>query len=155
LSIAHEQELLRRGLSLEQIAELRDDLQYRSLERGGRARAVAKLIEAGLEEHLPSVPGFVIKELEDARPYWTLAGPPGLVIPVHDDKGRIVAIQIIWCDFHANTPAHFGVARLSVRCINACDPCLQLIPSVGRKRFRPHANMAHMFQVLNQMRASS
>ena len=63
---------------------------YRTLGKD-RLAAVQSLIAAGMEKSLPRVPGFVVKE-KDGRRYWTVAGWGGLLIPVRDVKGRIVAI---------------------------------------------------------------
>ena len=67
---------------------------YRSHQLKGRAETVAKLIEAGHERHLPHVPGFVQQTNKNGKRYWTLAGSPGMLIPVRDVEGRIVGIKI-------------------------------------------------------------
>jgi hypothetical protein len=87
LSIGHERMLIERGLT----GDLRAG-GYRTL-AGGRAWAVAALINSGLEQHLPSVPGLVVKEREGKR-YWTIAGRGGLLVPVRDEQGRIVALMV-------------------------------------------------------------
>jgi hypothetical protein len=94
LSQPHQAALLRRGLPPEQVAHFDDLLQYRSLELTGRAEAVAKLIEAGHEPLLPHVPGFIQKANKAGRRYWTLAGSPGMLIPVRDVEARILALKI-------------------------------------------------------------
>jgi hypothetical protein len=40
------------------------------------------------------VPGFVFKDGNDGRPYLTLAGAAGLLVPVRDALGNIVALQV-------------------------------------------------------------
>ena len=90
----HRLQLKRRGFSLEQILDAADRLLYRSLPLRGRAKIVAKLIAAGAEKHFPHVPGFIQKTGDDGSRYWTLAGSPGMLIPVRDIEGRIVALKI-------------------------------------------------------------
>ena len=94
LSVGHQSALTRRGLTPEQVGRLRDVHQYRSHGLTGRAEAVAKLIEAGHERHLPHVPGFVVKTNKNGRRYWTLAGSPGMLIPIRDVDGRIGGLKI-------------------------------------------------------------
>jgi hypothetical protein len=71
----HVEALRKRGLK----GDLRR-IGYRSLEDKGRAKAVQALIQAGLEKHLPQVPGFFVQEKGTFR-YWTVSGPVGLLIP--------------------------------------------------------------------------
>jgi len=66
-----------------------------------RINAVNALIDMGMECHFPTVPGFVVKE-KDGRSYWSLTGYGGLLIPIRDVQGRIVAITIRSDD--ANAP---------------------------------------------------
>jgi hypothetical protein len=89
LTHEHRMRLRTRGLSNEVI----DELGYRSLSRG-RASAVRKLIEAGLEEHLPRVPGFYVRDKDDRSSFWTLSGQCGILIPVRDRQGRVLALLI-------------------------------------------------------------
>jgi hypothetical protein len=63
---------------------------YRTLGKG-RAKATYSLVKAGLEEHLPHVPGFFVQE-KDGRRWWTMAGISGLLIPVRDAQGRMVSL---------------------------------------------------------------
>jgi hypothetical protein len=65
---------------------------YRTLGRGRRL-AVAAVIKAGLEKHLPNVPGFFVKE-EDSKKFWTITQFGGMLIPVGDTKARIVALLL-------------------------------------------------------------
>ena len=91
LSLApdHESQLKRRGLKSGLMAA-----GYRSWPLQGRALLARKLIEAGLESHFPKVPGFVQREGNEGRKYWTFAGSPGLLIPSLDVEGRIVKFLI-------------------------------------------------------------
>jgi Domain of unknown function (DUF3854) len=79
---------------------LKGDLRaagYRSMgqgrDRAKAVRAVRAVIAAGLEELLPRVPGFYVKE-GDRGAYWTVGGAAGLVIPIRDVQGRIIALQV-------------------------------------------------------------
>ncbi len=59
-----------------------------------RVKCAAKLVEAGLEKHLPNVPGFVVRVAKDGSRYWSVAGPSGLLIPSRDPQGRVVAVRV-------------------------------------------------------------
>jgi hypothetical protein len=89
LTYQHRVALRGRGLSDDAI----DRLGYRSLGRS-RATAVRKLIERGLEQHLPRVPGFFVREMDGGARYWTVAGPGGILIPVHDVGGRVISLMV-------------------------------------------------------------
>lgn len=85
LSAAHRNNLLERGLQ--------NIDQYRTLpsrERSRLARAVAEKFGADL---LPSVPGFYIKK-DGAEEYFSLAGSPGILIPVYNMARQIVALKV-------------------------------------------------------------
>lgn len=86
LSEAHRAALRARGLPEEAI----DAGGYRSLHVRGRARIVAELRELH-GECVVSVPGVITREREGRR-YLTLAGAAGLLIPIRDLSGRIVAL---------------------------------------------------------------
>jgi hypothetical protein len=88
LSSAHREALRRRGLSDEQI----DRLGYRTLPARGRARLARDLREQ-FGDALLSVPGFVVKQGEGGRTYLTIAGSAGLLVPVRDLAGRIIALK--------------------------------------------------------------
>jgi hypothetical protein len=81
-------DLKRRGLTDDQIRVA----GYRTLGKG-RAKALRELIAAGLEHHLPKIPGCFVQE-RDGKRYWTLAGKGGLLVPVRDPQGRIVALLV-------------------------------------------------------------
>jgi hypothetical protein len=89
LSKAHRESLQQRGLSDEAI----DRLGYRSLPIQGRASLARKTAEA-IGDGLVTVPGFVVKSGKEGRPYLTIAGSAGLLIPVRDAAGRIVALLV-------------------------------------------------------------
>ena len=87
LSAGHAAALEKRGL--------KDGLQaagYRTLGMG-RGHAAHELVKQGLEKHLPTVPGFFVQD-RGGRRYWTVAGSSGLLIPVRDVEGRVVALSI-------------------------------------------------------------
>lgn len=66
---------------------------YRSLPRLGRARLAAELAQRFPEDLLLSVPGFGIRPGQ-GRSYLTLGGPAGLVVPVRNVDGLIVALKV-------------------------------------------------------------
>jgi hypothetical protein len=84
----HADDLHRRGVPLPAQKE------YRTLPDKKRAHAVRELIQAGLEQHFPRVPGLFVQIKDGGWSYWTLAGPVGLLIPVRDVQGRIVALSV-------------------------------------------------------------
>jgi hypothetical protein len=86
LSEEYRRQLLARGFSDTEI-ELRD---YRSLPLQGRAQ-IAKEIETS--ERLDGVPGFCTASNERGT-YRTLAGSPGLLIPVRAPNKQIRAVRI-------------------------------------------------------------
>ena len=89
LDSGHAEALRRRGLNGDLAAA-----GYRTWPLRGRAKLARQLIDAGLEPHFPRVPGFVQKEGDGGKRYWTLRGSPGLLIPVLDDEARINAFLI-------------------------------------------------------------
>lgn len=93
LSTQHERELRRRGISGDKIEHFRK-AGYRSLPIRGRASIVTQLISQGLEEHFPRVPGFTCKTTDDDRRFWSLKGSAGLLIPIRNADGQIVAFTI-------------------------------------------------------------
>jgi hypothetical protein len=87
LSARHRLELEARGYSPD---ELRCRT-YGSLELRGRARLARRCAEGA--DDLAGVPGFWVAE-QDQRPYWTLAGPPGLLIPCLDPNKKVRGLRI-------------------------------------------------------------
>jgi hypothetical protein len=88
LSASQRENLLRRGLSDSEI----EGRHYRTLPGQGRARLVRDLT-ARFGDSVLQVPGFVVRE-RDGRRYVTLAGPTGLLVPVRDIAGRIIALKV-------------------------------------------------------------
>lgn len=81
--------------------EMIDEFGYKTWPVRGRSKIAGATIQGLFEKfggsiNPMSVPGIVHKE-SDRSPgeyYWTLAGSPGIAIPVRDAWGRIVAIRI-------------------------------------------------------------
>jgi hypothetical protein len=67
--------------------------QYRSLPRQGRAALAKTLVEMFGETTCAGVPGLYIRE-QGRRRWWSLAGAPGLVIPVRHAAGQIIALMV-------------------------------------------------------------
>lgn len=84
----HRENLRQRGLPDDRI----DQGGYGTLPQQGRARLVARLSER-FGDGLLGVPGVVVREGDSGR-YRTLAGPVGLLVPVRDRAGRIVAVKV-------------------------------------------------------------
>ncbi len=68
---------------------------YRTLPLRGRAALARAVMESlyGDPETDPGIPGIVRKE-EAGRGWWSLAGAPGILIPVRDLEGRIMALKV-------------------------------------------------------------
>jgi hypothetical protein len=88
LSPAHRADLHARGLNDDDI----DRRHYRSLPGQGRARLVRSLREQ-FGEVMQRVPGIVTRERGGER-YLTLAGAAGLLVPVRESAGRVVALLV-------------------------------------------------------------
>jgi hypothetical protein len=89
LSPQHRVQLTQRGLVEREITSR----QYRSLPRQGRAALAKMLVERFGETTCAGVPGLYIRE-QDRRRWWSLAGAPGLVIPVRNAAGQILALMV-------------------------------------------------------------
>jgi hypothetical protein len=88
LTAAHRDSLKRRGLTDAEI----ERRGYASLPVRGRAR-IAQELRDRFGDSVLAVPGFYVKQ-EDARCYVTMAGAAGLLIPVRDLNGRIIALKV-------------------------------------------------------------
>jgi hypothetical protein len=88
LSHTHRQDLHGRGLSEGEIKRR----AYRTLPLGGREDLAAKLVERFGPEVCSKVPGLYEKEGDPAR--WSIAGASGILIPVRDTDGCIVALKM-------------------------------------------------------------
>jgi hypothetical protein len=87
LSKAHREALRGRGLGDEEI----DRREYRTLPVRGRA-ALAGELRKRFGDALLTVPGFVLRPGDGGRPFVTIAGAGGLLVPVRDAAGRVVAL---------------------------------------------------------------
>lgn len=89
LSKRHRNDLLQRGFTDEEITRA----QYRTLPLEGRSKIAKSLAQEHGSEACTGTPGLYMKS-EEGRSWWTLAGSPGLLIPLRDEAGRIQAVQI-------------------------------------------------------------
>jgi hypothetical protein len=89
LDVSHRETLVTRGLDAGAI----EAGAYRSLPRQGRGRVLAELTGLFGDDLLLAVPGFCLRE-GSSRPYMSLAGPTGLIVPVRDSEGRIIALKV-------------------------------------------------------------
>lgn len=89
LSDAHRQNLKNRGLTEEEI----ENRKYRSLPLRGRAAVAKRLLAKYSADILLTVPGFYVKEEPDGR-WLSLAGSPGILVPVRNTAKEIVGLKI-------------------------------------------------------------
>ena len=87
LSEAHRDSLRQRGMCDDEI----DRRCYRTLAVRGRA-SLARALREQLGDAVLSVPGFIVKQGDGGRSYVTLAGAAGMLVPVRELAGRIVAL---------------------------------------------------------------
>lgn len=87
LELHHRRNLEQRGFSEEAIRAG----GYESLPLQGRAELCRRLVRAG--HVLAGVPGFYLKSDKD-QSWWSLAGPPGLMVPIRAANGMIQACQV-------------------------------------------------------------
>ncbi len=85
LSPAHYESLLRRGLS---DADIHKN-GYRTLPKNNREKIAAKALKA-IGRNLLGVPGFHAKNKSEI----SIAGRPGLLVPVRNQTGQIVAMKV-------------------------------------------------------------
>jgi hypothetical protein len=88
LSKSHHESLRRRGLTKKAIGRN----GYKSLPVQGRSR-IARALHEKLGDALLRVPGFAVKEGANGS-YLTVRGPAGILVPVRDVAGRIVALKV-------------------------------------------------------------
>jgi DNA primase len=79
--------LLRRGLRAEEI----DRAGYRTLEEQAVYRAVDRIMETFRPDAVRGVPGFLVSR---RRGYVKAVEYQGIAIPVRDEKGRIIGLQV-------------------------------------------------------------
>jgi hypothetical protein len=85
----HREHLFARGLGAEDL----DRDGYRSLPPGCRAAIVRRLRERFEDALLLATPGIIVKDGSHGR-YATLAGQPGILIPVHAATNKIVGLVV-------------------------------------------------------------
>lgn len=89
LAATHRTALEARGLPPDEIRTR----EYRSLPLEGRSALARKLVDRLGETAARGVPGVYVRE-DGGRTWWTFGGSPGLLIPVRDIAGRIVALKV-------------------------------------------------------------
>lgn len=68
---------------------------YRSFPAvAGRVDLIGGLVDELGDEALRDVPGFFRAHRPDGGERWTLAGEPGIAIPVRDEQGRVLGIRL-------------------------------------------------------------
>ena len=89
LADRHREELLRRGLDSTAI----ENGGYRSLLQRGRAEIARELLARFPQDLLLSVPGLQVHSSQSGQ-HLSFGGPAGLVVPVRDLAGRVVALKV-------------------------------------------------------------
>lgn len=89
LSSMHRQALRQRGLP--DVAILR--CGYRTMPLEGRAALARRVVDRFGPEVCSTIPGLHIAK-HDGRQYWSIAGVPGVLIPVRSLDARLVALQV-------------------------------------------------------------
>src|SRR6266700_1647691 len=107
LSPTQRQALRQRGLSDREIIRR----GYRSLPTHNRATRARQLVEDFGADVCAKIPGLYLAE-RGSQQWWSLAGRPGLLIPVRDCNGRIVALKVR-ADVLGRAPSTRTSARLS------------------------------------------
>lgn len=88
LTREHRQKLRDRGLVDEEIGWR----QYRSLPIRGRAKIAKYLVQKFDETTCRYIPGLYLNH-DSTEPYWSITGAPGLLVPVRNSQGQIVALK--------------------------------------------------------------
>lgn len=89
LTPAHRQALRQRGLRDDEMARR----EYRTLPVQGRAALARRLVERYGPAVCTRVPGLYLAQRAGRR-WWSLAGAAGLLVPVRDLDGQIVALKV-------------------------------------------------------------
>ncbi len=103
LSPYHRQDLKRRGLTDQQI----DVGLYKTLPKAGRGAAVKK-VALELGQDFEAVPGFFMSERGP-----NIAAPAGLLVPVRDIAGRIVALKVRVDKVSADDPRYLYLSSVN------------------------------------------
>lgn len=88
LNQGHRQDLHRRGLSEAKIKRY----GYRTLPPGGREGLAGALVKSFGPEVCATVPGLSANKSDSNG--WSVAGATGLLVPVRDAEGRVVALKV-------------------------------------------------------------
>jgi hypothetical protein len=89
LSPCHRRNLQARGLPDREIIQR----GYRTWPRDGRAALARGLVERFGADVCRQVPGLYLRE-QDGRRWWSVAGAPGLAIPLRNHHGRIMGFKV-------------------------------------------------------------
>jgi hypothetical protein len=89
LTPSHRQALRQRGLADAEMLRRR----YRTFPLQGRTALAQRLVQHLGADLCARVPGFYVAE-QDGRRWWSLAGAAGLLIPVRNLDGHIVALKV-------------------------------------------------------------
>lgn len=100
----HRQALRQRGLADAEIFRRR----YRTFPRQGRAALAKHVVEHVGHDICAHIPGFYVAE-QGGRRWWSLAGAAGLLIPVRNLDGHIVALKVR-ADVHGDGPKYTTVS---------------------------------------------
>lgn len=79
---------------------------YATLPLKGRARLARRVIDVVGEDVARKVPGIVWKSNDAGRGWWSVSGSPGVLIPVRDEHGRIVAVKVRRRELAAGQPRY-------------------------------------------------
>ena len=91
LSTAHRNNLLKRGLTDDAI----ESHAYKTLPLQGRAKLARQLVDRYGSNVCYTVPGLYLKsDGSNGDKYWSLAGSPGILIPIRDVQGRVIALKV-------------------------------------------------------------
>jgi len=89
LSASHRHALRQRGLADAEILRR----GYRTLPLHGRTALARRLVDRFGAEVCSSIPGVYIAA-HDGRQYWSIAGTPGILVPMRNVDGRIIAVKV-------------------------------------------------------------
>lgn len=90
LGDSHYADLIKRGLTKQEIR----CREYRTLPLRGRSRIARNLFEQFDESVCRAIPGLYLKTGDMNKNYWSIAGPPGLLIPIRNLDKQIIALKI-------------------------------------------------------------
>lgn len=97
-----------RGFATDDIEEI----GYRTLPVRGRARLAKVVVDAVGEAVASQVPGVVWRTADDGsgRGWWSVAGCPGVLVPVRNIEGKIVAMKVRRRDLGEGGPRYLYVS---------------------------------------------